>query len=63
MNDCICICFRLVKISMGGEVPRSYYLTENTRPQPRENMKTDLINAGNRKRLEIVIDRINTLLR
>ncbi len=47
---------------MGGEVPRSYYL-DKSKKDPGDHMKSDVVAAGNRKRLEIFIDQINYLLR
>jgi hypothetical protein len=46
---------------MGGEVPRSYYLTK--KPQPSENMETIVVSRGSKKKLEFNIQENNSVLK
>ncbi len=47
---------------MGGEVPRSYY-QDQSKKDSSDHMKSDVVAAGNRKRLHIFIKKINSILR
>lgn len=52
----------LTKISMGGQVPKTYYL-ERKQSVPGDQMISDLIPAGKRKMIEITIDEAKSFLR
>lgn len=47
---------------MGGEVPRSYYVS-NSKPVPKEGMQSLEIGSGSRKNLEFEIGAANSVLR
>lgn len=47
---------------MGGEVPKSYYLNRD-KPKPSDSMKCEVIQAGSKKRIDIEIHDIRSLLR
>jgi len=51
----------LSKICMGGEVPRSYYLTK--KPQPSDNMESVVVSRGSKKKLEFNIQETNSVLK
>jgi hypothetical protein len=51
-----------MQISMGGEVPKSYYLNKN-KPECGNHMKSELVPAGNRKRIEIVVEEAKSIMR
>ncbi|KAI9561276.1 hypothetical protein GHT06_012232 [Daphnia sinensis] len=52
----------LTKISMGGQVPQTYYL-ERKQPVPGDQMISDLIPAGKRKLIEITVEEAKSFLR
>nr|CAH0109445.1 unnamed protein product [Daphnia galeata] len=54
--------FCLTKISMGGVVPKSYYLSTKS-PERGDQMKSELVPAGNRKRIEIHVEKTKSLIR
>ncbi|XP_046633896.1 SEC14-like protein 2 [Daphnia pulicaria] len=57
--------FCLTKINMGGEVPKSYYIN-NKKPEngaSGAHLKSELVPAGNRKRIEIIVEEAKSLMR
>ena len=47
---------------MGGVVPKSYYLSKKS-PERGDQMKNELVPAGNRKRIEIDVEKTKALIR
>jgi hypothetical protein len=50
---------------MGGEVPKSYYIN-NKKPESGASgahLKSELVPAGNRKRIEIIVEEAKSLMR
>jgi hypothetical protein len=47
---------------MGGVVPKSYYLSKKI-PERGDQMKSELVPAGNRKRIEIHVEKAQSLMR
>ena len=54
--------YSIFKINWGGEVPKSYYMT-NTKPVPKKNMESANISAGGKKLIAFEITRIHSILR
>lgn len=50
---------------MGGEVPKSYYINNKKieRGASGAHLKSELVPAGNRKRIEIIVEEDKSLMR
>lgn len=57
------LCFDLIsQFNMGGEVPRSFYVT-NSKPIPKVGMQTLDVGSGSKKKLEFDIETVSSILR
>ena len=50
------------QISLGGEVPTSYYI-ETIKPTPKKNMTSLTLSSGSQKKLEFKVIQANSVLR
>jgi hypothetical protein len=54
--------YKIKQISLGGEVPQSYYM-EATKPYPKSYMTTLTVPNFGKRKLEFEITQVNSMLR